>query len=201
LTDPPDATPPDTTPLDPDEAAGLKLGWVATRGDLNAAEAQNIADAVSWAATRRFPSEQVLDEVFLRQLHRRMFGDVWAWAGKLRNSAKNIGVDPFHISVEVRVLVDNVRFWIAASTSPRWSADEIGARFHHRLVWIHPFPNGNGRHGRMATDLLLRSLDVEPFSWGSERTDDAGEVRSSYISALRSADSDDYRALIEFVRS
>jgi Fic-DOC domain mobile mystery protein B len=192
---------PDTTPLDPDEAAGLKLSWVATRGDLNVAEAQNIADAVSWAAARRFTTDHVLEEAFLRELHRRTFGNVWAWAGKTRNSGKNIGVDPFQISVEIRLLVDDVSFWIADSSSTAWSVDEIGVRFHHRLVWIHPFPNGNGRHSRTATDLLLRSLQTEPFSWDSGSLDDAGEVRARYISALRAADGDEFGALLEFVRS
>jgi Fic-DOC domain mobile mystery protein B len=193
--------PSDTTPVDPDGAAGLKLNWVATRGDLNAAEAQNIVDAVSWAAARRFTTDQVLDEIFLRQLHRRMFGEVWTWAGKLRSSEKNIGIDPFRISIEFRLLLDNTLFWIADSTPAAWSIDEIGARFHHQLVWIHPFPNGNGRHARMATDLLMRGLEAEPFSWGSGSLDDAETIRARYISALRAADDRQFGALLEFVRS
>ena len=193
--------PSDTTPVDPDEAAGLKLNWVATRGDLNAAEAQNIADAVSWAAARRFTTDQVLDETFLRQLHRRMFGEVWTWAGKLRSSEKNIGIDPFRISIEFQLLLGNALFWIADSSPAAWSVDEIGARFHHQLVWIHPFPNGNGRHARMATDLLMRSLEAELFSWGSGSLDDAGTIRAHYISALRAADDRQFDALLEFVRS
>jgi len=192
---------PGATPLDPDEAEGLRLSWVATRSDLNAAEAQNIADAVSWAAARQFTTDQVLDEAFLRALHRRMFGDVWTWAGKLRKSEKNIGVEPFQIGVHVRLLVTNVPLWIADSTSATWSVDEIGARFHHRLVWIHAFPNGNGRHGRLATDLLLRTLEAEPFTWGSGSLDDAGEIRARYVSALRAADGDEFDELIDFVRS
>jgi Fic-DOC domain mobile mystery protein B len=127
-----------------------------------------------------------------------MFGDIWEWAGKPRNSEKNIGVDPFQITVEVRLLLDNVSFRIADSSS---SVDEIGARFHHRLVSIHPFPNGNGRHARMATDLLMCSLEAEPFSWSSGSLDDAGTIRARYRSALRAADDRQFGALLEFVRS
>jgi Fic-DOC domain mobile mystery protein B len=130
-----------------------------------------------------------------------MFGEVWTWAGKLRSSEKNIGIDPFRISIEFRLLLDNTLFWIADSTPAAWSIDEIGARFHHQLVWIHPFPNGNGRHARMATDLLMRGLEAEPFSWGSGSLDDAETIRARYISALRAADDRQFGALLEFVRS
>jgi len=196
LTDPPGAT-----PLDPDEAAGLRLSWVATRGDLNAAEAQNITGAVTWVASRRLTTDQVLRDGFLRELHQRMFGEVWNWAGIYRQTEKNIGVDPRDISVRVRSLVDDVPFWIADPTPSAWSTDEIGARFHHQLVFIHLFPNGNGRHGRLATDLLLLSLGVEPFSWGRGDLGDVGEVRARYISALRAADGAEFGPLLDFARS
>jgi Fic-DOC domain mobile mystery protein B len=194
-------TDPTTTPLDPDEVEGLRLSWVASRADLNSAEGQNIADALSWASRRRFTTEDVLEDRFLRDLHRRMFGDVWRWAGAYRRTEKNIGVDPLQISVAVRSLVDDARCWIADRTVSAWTIDEVGVRFHQRLTWIHPFPNGNGRHGRLATDLLVTAMGTTAFTWGRENLDNPGEIRSRYISALGAADAHDFAPLLEFGRS
>ena len=99
-----------------------------------------------------------------------------------------------------RLLLGDARYWVEARPMP---TDEIGAVFHYRLELIHPFPNGNGRHGRLMTDLLMsRVLGVERFSWGGEKLSVDSDVRKRYIDALRAVDqSNDYRPLIEFVRS
>lgn len=127
-----------------------------------------------------------------------MFGRVWKWAGHYRRTGKNIGIDAYRIPMELRNLLDDVRFWIEHST---YQPDEIGARFHHRLVWIHLFPNGNGRHARTATDLLLVTTGATRFTWGRENLVDAGETRRAYVDALRAADAHDYGPLLAFVRS
>jgi Fic-DOC domain mobile mystery protein B len=185
------------TPLDPDEAAGLRLTHITTRGELNRWEQENIAAGESWAFGRRH--KDLLDEGFMRRLHRRMFGEVWRWAGEFRRSGKNIGVDRLQIPIELRKLCDDVRAWLEFGSYP---ADEIAARFHHRLVTIHPFANGNGRHARTMTDLLLvQRLERPRFSWGRGNLTGPGEVRKRYIDALRSADRGDYCPLLDFVRS
>ena len=185
------------TPLDPDEAEGLRLTHITNREQLNVFEAANIGEGMVWAWRSR--RKDILDESFIRQLHKKMFGDVWKWAGEYRTSNKNIGVMREQIGIELRHLCDDISYWVEHGT---YLSDEIAARFHHRLVAIHPFANGNGRHARLITDLLLEKvLDRPRFSWGGTGLEQPGDIRSDYITALRAADLNDYSPLIEFVRS
>ncbi|MGH8225249.1 MAG: mobile mystery protein B [Gammaproteobacteria bacterium] len=184
-----------STPLSPEEQADLIPSYITLRRELNEAEQANILEAEQWALARR---RDVLDMRLLTDLHRRMFGNVWRWAGKFRNTERNIGVEPAQIRPDLQQLLDDSRFWIDTGTYP---PDEIAARFHHRLTQIHPFPNGNGRHARLATDLLLVSLGCSRFSWGQENLVDATETRQAYIAAIRAADKHDLAPLLEFVRS
>jgi Fic-DOC domain mobile mystery protein B len=183
------------TPLSAEERDGLVPSYITLRGELNEAEQANILEAEGWALARK---RNVLDERFLNNLHKRMFGNVWRWAGRYRKTGKNVGVDAYRIPHELRHLIDDCHFWIEKDT---YESDEIAARFHHKLVWVHPYPNGNGRHARMATDLLLISLGCKRFSWGSANLVDPGETRDHYIAALRAADYHNIRPLLEFVRS
>jgi Fic-DOC domain mobile mystery protein B len=185
------------TPLDPDEAAGLLPGHISTREQLDEWEAENILEGQRWAAGAA-KRRDILDDAFLRELHRRMFGRTWKWAGTYRSTEKNLGIAPARIAEEVRQLLENTRAQIAGKVVP---IDEIAARFHHRLVWIHPFPNGNGRHARLLTDLLLAVNGAEPFTWGRGNLEHAGESRERYLAALRAADTRDYLPLLQFVRS
>ncbi len=185
------------TPLDPDEIAGLKPTHLTTEGELNDWEQQNILAAVTWLRRARQPD--VLSEDFCRTLHKKMFDKTWAWAGRFRKSDKNIGCDWTQVSVKLRNLFDNVRYWVENKIFP---PDEIAARFHRDLVWIHPFPNGNGRHSRMMADALLRSMKEPPFTWGGGGTlVEADNARTLYLTALRAADKGDYTLLLAFVRS
>ena len=184
-----------STALSDDEVEGLIPSYITLRSELNEAEQANILDAVRWTGRR---SRDVLDEVFLRTLHKRMFGDVWQWAGSYRRTGKNIGVDASCIAIELRSLLDDVRYWIEKGT---YDLDEIAARFHHKLVWIHLFPNGNGRHARLATDLLLLNMGQPAFSWGRSNLTDLNASRKAYVAALRAADNYKYAALLSFVRS
>lgn len=192
--------PEDTTPLDPEESAGLELSYISTRSELNAAEAWNVHKGLQWAFSQRRPVEELLEPGMLDELHRRMFGDVWKWAGEHRHTDKNIGVPWWQVEVDVRQLLLDARAWVGGE-APAWGVDEICARFHHRLVVIHPYPNGNGRHSRAAADLLVVALGGERFTWGRGNLVDAGEVRARYIAALRAADSQDIGPLLDFVRS
>jgi len=183
------------TPLSEEEKEGLIPSYITLRGELNEAEQANILEAEEWAFKRR---RDVLDERFLDNLHKRMYGRVWRWAGDYRRTGKNIGVDAYLIPMELRQLIDDCRFWIENETYP---PDEIAARFHHKLVWIHAYPNGNGRHARLATDILLTAQRRERFTWGRVNLVDTSETRQAYVTALRAADAHDYGALFEFVRS
>ena len=184
-----------STPLTEEEREDLIPSYIALRPELNEAEQANILEAEEWAFARK---RDVLDERFLTGLHKRMFGRVWRWAGKFRKTERNIGIDAYRITVELRQLLDDCRYWIEHGT---YEPDEIAARFHHRLVLIHPFPNGNGRHARIATDLLLVSMGRPRFTWGRVNLVDPGETRQRYIDALRAADHHDIGPLLEFVRS
>lgn len=190
-----DASDDAATPLPPDERRQLIPTYITTRAQLNEAEQIGITGADSWAFARR---RDVLDEKFLLGLHKRMFGKVWRWGGTLRTTERNIGVESYKIRTELRTLLDDVRFWIDHKTYP---PDEIAVRFHHRLVWIHAFPNGNGRHARMAADLLAASLGSPRFTWGSASLVKADETRARYIAALKAADNHDIAPLLAFVRS
>lgn len=191
--------PEDATPLEPGEREGLLQAWITNRQDLNEAEEANIVAGAAWARHRRgLKPDAVLQEDFTKTLHKHMLGDVWSWAGTYRQTERNIGIDAFRIPAELPALLDDVRFWVANNTYP---PDEIAIRLHHRLVAIHPFPNGNGRHARLMADLLIEKLGGEPFSWGGGSLADVGTLRARYVSALRAADNHDIGPLLEFARS
>ena len=193
MADHPDAA----TPLDPDEAAGLIPSHIRTQAELNEWEQTNILEGQRWALRRRSRTDP-LTEGFVRELHERMFGKTWNWAGTFRSSDKNIGVDWRQVGVQLRDLIDDTRYWLAHDTYP---LDESVARFHHRLVCIHPFPNGNGRHARLMADVLLVRRGAEPFSWGRGDLVHAGAARDRYLAALKAADRGEVGPLLEFVRS
>jgi Fic-DOC domain mobile mystery protein B len=187
--------PDDATPLTPEEQSELIPAHIAYRRELNEAEFENIARAQDWALRRR---RDVLSEKFVRDLHKQMLGDVWRWAGKFRKSERNLGIPFYEISTQLRQLLDDAKAWIEYTSYP---PDEIAVRFHHRLVKIHPFPNGNGRHSRLMVDLLVMRLGAERFSWGSANLQAAGDVRGRYIAALKAADDHDIGPLLAFARS
>ena len=189
------AHPDDATPLTPEERRDLIPAHIAYRHELNEAEQENIARGQDWALRRR---RDLVSEKFIKGLHERMFGDVWRWAGDFRKTERNLGIPSHEIPVALRQLLDDVRAWIQYRS---YSSDEIAVRFHHRLVKIHPFPNGNGRHSRLMADLLVMELGQNRFSWGRANLQQAGDVRRQYISALRAADSHDVGPLLEFARS
>jgi Fic-DOC domain mobile mystery protein B len=192
-----DDLPAGATPLDPDEADGLIPQHISTRGELDAWEQVNIAEGRAWLRKRR-ANASVLTMKVVHELHRQMFSDTWRWAGRFRQTLKNIGAPPESITEHTQNLIADTRFWIQNHT---YSPDEIACRFHHRLVAIHPFPNGNGRHARLLTEALLEEMQIAPFTWGSGSLDDKGDVRDRYIRALRAADMGDYAPLLAFVRS
>jgi Fic-DOC domain mobile mystery protein B len=185
----------DATPLAPEERQGLIPMHVAYRHELNELEQQNILDADAWALSRK---RDVLDEGFLKRLHRRMFGRVWHWDGEYRTTERNIGVHPLQIPIDMRQILDDAKYWFAHNS---YQPDELAVRLHHRLVLVHPFPNGNGRWSRLAADILITGLGDERFTWGRTSLQPAGKTRHAYINALHAADGHDIAALLAFARS
>jgi Fic-DOC domain mobile mystery protein B len=183
------------TPLDPNELNGLKFKHITTRGELDELEQANITSGLRWVARQK---RDVLTDYFATTLHKRLFGDVWDWAGSFRRTGKNMGVDPTQISVELRMLMDDARFWADNKTYP---ASEAAVRLHHRLAKIHPFANGNGRHARIMADAVLaRVYDAEPIDWaGGYDLQKMNDRRKTYIDALKAADAGDIAPLIKFI--
>ncbi len=188
--------PPDATPIDPNEAAGLIPSHITLQRELNEWEEVNILAAREWAFARR--RKDLLSESFIKRLHREMFGHTWKWAGQFRKTDKNIGVPWHSIQHDLKNLCDDARYWIAEHTH---SELEIAVRFHHRLVSIHPFSNGNGRHARLMADLIMKNLGQTPLTWGRGDLANPGNARRRYIDALHAADGGNLNPLLDFARS
>ena len=185
----------DATPLAPEERNGLIPTHVTLRRELNELEQQNILEAEQWAFGRK---RNVLNEAFLRGLHRRMFNRVWRWAGQYRTTERNLGIASYRIQPELRQFLDDARYWIKHKT---YESDELAIRVHHRLVSIHPFPNGNGRWSRLAADILIVQSGNPRFTWGRINLQAASDTRRAYIDALHMADGHDFEPLMTFSRS
>ncbi|WP_300604247.1 mobile mystery protein B [Niabella sp.] len=185
------------TPLDEDEKEGLLIETITTKAELDEFEQLNIENAVQWTMQQQFRQELLLTGTFIKQLHQKMFSDTWAWAGAFRKTNKNIGVDKLQISIELKKLLDDALFWIHNET---FEPDEIAVRFKHRIVSIHCFANGNGRHSRLLADVIAAHIFRQPvFSWGAATS--TGDARMRYLQALKAADLGDMRPLFLFARS
>ncbi len=185
----------DATLLTPQEREGLISPHVTLARELNEAEQANILVAATWVFARK---RDVFDESFLRALHRRMFDKVWRWAGEFRTTPSDVGVAPLRIAPELERVIADAKGWASHST---YMPDEIAVRYHHALVWVHPFPNGNARWSRLVGDATAVALGRVPFSWGRKTVHGLGEARSAYLDALRAADRHDFAPLIRFSRS
>ncbi|HVK80242.1 MAG TPA: mobile mystery protein B [Verrucomicrobiae bacterium] len=183
------------TPLTPQERHDLIPTYVALRSELNEVEALNVAAGERWALSRK---RDVLDEVIVQRLHLRMFGDVWRWAGKYRSSERNIGVAPHIVPVAMRQTIEDAKYWVEHKS---WPSDELAVRFSHKLVSVHPFPNGNGRWSRLAGDLLAMQLGEQRFTWGSGSIASISDTRRAYVDALKKADGGNIGPLLAFARS
>ncbi len=187
------------TPLEEEEKEALLDRSITTRGELDELEQLNIERAVDWSMRRKLSRPKILTLDFVRELHRRMYGDVWKLAGEFRNSNKNIGVDKHEIGIELRKLLDDAAFWIDHETYP---PDEIAVRFSHRIVLIHCFLNGNGRHSRLVADIIINHILRRPvFTWGSGNLANQGDARERYLAAIREADRGNIAPLVAFARS
>ena len=187
------------TPLDEEEKEGLKIKSITTQRELDEFEQLNIEKAVELTIHTKLKPEKILTEKFVKDLHKRMYGDVWKWAGEFRKSKKNIGISWIRIGIELKNLMDDTKYWIENNT---YSPDEIAIRFKHRLVSIHCFPNGNGRHSRMMADIIMESIfDEDLFTWHQSKMVKANETRKEYINALRKADNGNVKPLIEFAKN
>jgi Fic-DOC domain mobile mystery protein B len=187
------------TPLEEEEKEGLLIPTITTHSELDECEHRNIEEAIHWTMKHSFKPPDIVSEEFIRLLHKRMFGEVWSWAGTFRTTNKNIGKDKREIPIELKYLIDDARFWI---TNRIYSADELTLRFKHRLVSIHCFPNGNGRHSRLMADIIIENIFLQPvFTWGASQPPEQGDVRVNYLRAMKAADQGDFDLLLAFARS
>ncbi len=187
------------TPLTPDDAKGLMPKGVSTRGQLDQFESRNIQQALTWALRGKRKPSEILTIDFCLKLHKQMFDKTWSWAGQLRRYEVNIGnTPPAMISMNLRNLCDDAQAWVEFKSYP---ADEICIRLHHKMVLIHPFPNGNGRHSRIMADMLMKSLGQPVFTWGKSALNQHSKSRMDYLTALRLADIGDYKKLLQFAKS
>jgi Fic-DOC domain mobile mystery protein B len=187
------------TPIDENEKGGLLIPSITTRHELDEFEQLNIQRAIEWTLSRKFKREDILTETFVKDLHSKMYDTVWKWAGKFRTTNKNIGVEWTLISVSLRQLLDDCICWLENET---YTEDEIAIRFSHRIVSIHCFPNGNGRHSRLIADVIASHIFHNPvFSWGSSNLVEQDDTRRLYISAIHKADKGNINPLLDFARS
>lgn len=187
------------TPLEEEEKEGLLIPTITTREELDEFEQKNIEEAILWIWGKKLKKETIFTEKFVRELHKKMYGHIWKWAGDFRQTNKNIGIEYWKISTELKILLDDALFWIEQGT---FSADEMAVIFKHRLVSIHCFPNGNGRHSRLMADIIVSKIfGLEVFSWGSDNLSQETDAREVYIKAVKSADKGSYSELVKFARS
>ena len=187
------------TPLDEEEKEGLKIKSITTQGELDEFEQLNIEKAIEWTIHTNFKTEKILTEKFVKNLHKRMYSDVWKWAGEFRRSEKNIGIPWTQIGLELKVLLDDTIYWIENNT---FSPEEVAIRFKHRIVSIHCFSNGNGRHSRLMADIIMESIfGEEIFTWHQSNMVKADKIRKEYINTLRLADKGDINPLIKFAKN
>ena len=187
------------TPLDEEEKEGLKIRSITTQGELDEFEQLNMEKAVEWTIHTKLKPEKILTEKFIKDLHKKMYSDVWKWAGEFRKTEKNIGIPWTQIGIELKNLLDDTKYCIENKT---FSSEEIAIRFKHRLVSIHCFPNGNGRHSRMMADIIMESIfGDEIFSWKQSNMVQANETRKEYINALKKADNGNVAPLIKFAKN
>lgn len=187
------------TPLSEEEKEGLLIPSIATHGELNEFEQQNIEQAIQWILMHSLKQAAILTDSFIKKLHKRMYGDVWKWAGEFRKTNKNIGVDRWQVPTQLRTLLDDTRFWMDNDV---YSPDELAVRFKHRLVSIHCFPNGNGRHSRLMADIVIEKIYKRPvFTWGAANLTPPSNTRTAYIDAIKAADKGNIEPLLAFARS
>ncbi|GER60625.1 cell division protein Fic [Patiriisocius marinus] len=187
------------TPLDENEKEGLKIKSITTQQELDEFEQLNIEKAVEWTIRATLKPEKILTEKFIKDVHKKMYSDVWKWAGEFRKTDKNIGIKWTKIGIELKSLIDDTKYWLENKTYP---PNEIAIRFKHRIVAIHCFPNGNGRHSRLMADIIIESIfGKEIFSWHKSNMARANETRKEYIKALREADNGNIKPLIKFAEN
>lgn len=184
------------TPLSEEEREELKITFINSKKELNEFEQQNIEEAMLWLANKNLTARIILYQKFVCRIHKRMFCNVWNWAGKLRSSDKNIGVNHQDIIIALKILFDDTLFWIENNV---FEPEEIAIRFKHRLVSIHCFPNGNGRHSRLMADIIIEKVyNRSVFTWGTNLNGSNKNIRDTYIRAIRAADNNNYRPLLKF---
>lgn len=186
------------TPLPPELQKGLKLKHIQNMGELDEFEEKNIAEGLVWLKKN---NENYRQYNFWEKLHKKLFGNVWSWAGKLRDHELDnpYFLLPHHIRPALKTLEDDFEYWLKKREI---SFNEIAARFHERIETIHPFPNGNGRFGRILVEHFCLKEKAEVPKWGMAIKNDPKLRREKYIDALDEARrTKKYEVLIKFMYS
>jgi len=187
------------TPLNEEEKEGLLIKTISLQKELDEFEQLNIEKAIEWTIHTNLKQDRILSEKIIKDLHKKMFGDVWKWAGEFRKSEKNIGIKWPQIGIELKKIFDDTKYWIENETYP---PKEIAIRFKHKIVQIHCFPNGNGRHSRMMADIIIESIfGKEIFTWNNSNMVKGDKSRKKYIIALKDADNGNIKSLLKFAAS
>lgn len=185
-----------STPLDPDQIRGIKFSHLVNMGELDEVEDLNIQKGLEWL--NRQKGDDYLSMEFLCKLHEKLFGDVWKWAGTFRKVEVNLSkIKYYDVGPQLKMFFEDAKLWIEGG---RMSWDEISAEMHHRLIAIHPFPNGNGRTTRIYTEYVQKRNKQAVTSWKASLNHDPKERRRVYIKSLQQADKGDFRPLIEFMQ-
>ncbi len=184
-------TPEDSTPIN--DLSGLIPSGITVKSALDEWEAENILKAYNrYLKTSR---KRAISPGLITAVHKEMFGLTWKWAGSFRKENLNLGVEWFAIPVEIKKLCDDIAFW---EKSKNVNILEQSVRIHHRLVRIHPFLNGNGRHARMIADIFLSGRGKKLPLWPDKDMVETTDIRKRYIHCLKEADNGDYAGLLEF---
>ena len=186
------------TPIDEEEKEGLRIKSITTRAELDEFEQYNIEKAIEWTIGKKWNSDFILSEDFIKQLHYKMFCDVWTWAGEFRKTNKNMGVAFYQIPTSLKQLIDNSKYWLENKT---YNDDEFAIRFKHQIVSIHCFSNGNGRHSRLMADIIISQIFKKAvFNWSMNSLNKDVENRTLYLQAIKKADKGDISELITYAR-
>ena len=171
------------TPLPPELQKGLISKNVQTIGELDEYEEQNIAEGMVWLEDSNANS---LNYSFWLRLHKKLFGNVWNWAGEIRSH--DLGNADFLYPEKVRPalmqLIGDAEYWFKNDTYPK---KETIARIHEKLLTIHPFANGNGRWSRILTEYICKQNKIDIPKWNLKSKDDPQKRRKEYIEAVELA--------------
>ena len=135
-----------------------------------------------------------VSERFIRSLNQILMQDIdREWAGKYRNSGVIIGGADHKPpeALEIPRLMQNLIAWVG-DNNKKIHPVELASILHHKLVFIHPFFDGNGRTSRLTMNIILMHS-------GFPLVVILKNDRKRYYSTLSQADKGDYIPFVNFI--